>query len=250
VLDDYEMIFAARGEAYHDAMTRWPDAREEELRLLLDALCPRAGETLVDAPAGGGYLAARLPAGVRYVAVEAARPFFDRCPTGELRARVLSPLAKIALPDRSGDLVTCLAGLHHEPDVAAILGELFRLLRPGGRLGAADVMRGTPPDRFLDGFVHEHSRTGHRGAFLDESFADLLREAGFVGVELAYTPLRWRFADPAAMVAFVGRLFGVDRASATEIREAIHGILGVDPLPQGGVAMRWGLLVATALRPA
>ena len=195
MLDSYQDIFTERGAAYHEAMTRWPDAREEELRLLLDALAPQAGETLVDAPAGGGYLASRLPAGVRYVAVEAARPFFDRCPEGGDCTRVLSPLAKIALPDRSADLVTCLTGLHHEPDVCGSLAEMVRVLRPGGRLGVADVKLGSPPDRFLNDFVHEHSRTGHRGVFLDGSFADALREAGLGEVTLEMAPLRWRFAS-------------------------------------------------------
>jgi SAM-dependent methyltransferase len=249
MLENYQDIFTARGAAYHEAMTRWPDAREEELWLLLDLLKPQAGETLVDAPAGGGYLAARLPAGVRYVAVEAARPFFDRCPEGGLCTRVLCPLSKIDLPDRSADLVTCLTGLHHEPDVGGVLAELVRVLRPGGRLGVADVMLGSAPDRFLNGFVHEHSQTGHRGAFLDESFAEALRAAGLGEVTLAMTPLRWRFSDPASMIAFVSLLFGVDRASPAEVREAIAQMLGTDPLPDGGIALRWGLLAAIGRKP-
>jgi SAM-dependent methyltransferase len=249
MLDSYEDIFTARGDAYHEAMTRWPEAREEELRLLLDALEPKPGETLVDAPAGGGYLAARLPAGVRYVAVEAARPFFDRCPESGLCSRVLSPLAKIELPDRSADLVTCLTGLHHEPDVGGALAELVRVLRPGGRFGVADVQLGSPPDRFLNGFVHEHSRTGHQGVFLDASFADALREAGLGEVTLATAPLRWRFADTSEMVAFVRLLFGVDLATQAQIRAAIAEQLGADPLPEGGIALRWSLLVATGRKP-
>ena len=249
MLDSYEDIFTARGDAYHEAMTRWPEAREEELRLLLDRLTPRAGETLVDAPAGGGYLASRLPAGVRYVAVEAARPFFERCPEGGDCSRVLSPLAKIDLPDRSADLVTCLTGLHHEPDVGGALAELVRVLRPGGRFGVADVQLGSPADRFLNGFVHEHSRTGHRGVFFDESFGDTLREAGLAEVTLAPAPLRWRFADPPAMVAFVGLLFGVDLATQAEIARAIAETLGTEALPDGGIALRWSLLVATGRKP-
>ena len=91
---------------------------------------------------------------------------------------MLSPLSKIELPDRSADLVTCLTGLHHEPDVGGVLGELVRVLRPGGRLGVADVKLGSPPDRFLNGFVHEHSRTGHRGAFFDESLRGCAARGG------------------------------------------------------------------------
>jgi SAM-dependent methyltransferase len=249
MLDSYEDIFTERGDAYHEAMTRWPQAREEELRLLLDELAPQPGETLVDAPAGGGYLASRVPAGVRYVAVEAARPFFERCPEGNHCSRVLSPLAKIGLPDGCADVVTCLTGLHHEPDVSGSLSEMVRILRPGGRLGIADVELGSPPDRFLNVFVHEHSRTGHRGVFFNAAFADELREAGLAEVKIAFRPLRWCFADAAAMPAFVRLLFGVDLASEVEILAAISEVLGTDALPRGGVAMRWGLLVATGRKP-
>ena len=245
MLDDYQAVFTERGDAYHEAMTRWPGAREEELTLLLRTLRPQPGEVLVDAPAGGGYLAAWLPPGVRYVAVEAAKPFFDRCPQDAGHRRVLCPLSKIELPDASADVATSLAGLHHEPDVDAVLAELARVLRPGGRLGIADVRRQSAPDGFLNGFVDAHSRLGHRGSFFDATLADRLCDAGLRDVTLFSEPLRWRFSDTPSMVAFVRLLFGVDRATDAEIGAAIADELGTEPLPGGGVALHWELLTAT-----
>ena len=52
----------------------------------------------------------------------------------------------------------------------------------------------------------------------------------------------------AAMAAFVRLLFGVDLASEAEIHAEIEQTLGCDRLPGGGVALRWGLLVATGRR--
>lgn len=245
MLDDYQAIFTARGDAYHEAMTRWPAAREDELTLLLRSLRPQRGEVLVDAPAGGGYLAGWLPPGVRYVAVETAPPFFARCPEDAHRRRVLCPLSKLALPDASADVATSLAGLHHEPDVDAVLAELVRVLRPGGRLAVADVQLESPPARFLNGFVDAHSQLGHDGAFFDETLADRLCEAGLHDVTLSPVPLRWRFPDASSMIAFLRLLFGVDRATDAEIGAAIEELLGTEPLPAGGVALRWELLTAT-----
>lgn len=153
------------------------------------------------------------------------------------------------MPDRCANLVTCLTGLHHEPDVSGSLAEMVRVLRPGGRLGVADVQLGSPPDRFLNGFVHEHSRTGHQGVFLDAAFAETLRASGLAEVTLAFHPLRWRFTDATAMVAFMRLLFGVDLATEAEIETAIVELLGTEPLPAGGIALRWGLLVATGRKP-
>lgn len=247
MLESYEEIFTARGAAYHEAMTRWPAAREEELRLLLDRLAPRAGERLIDVPAGGGYLAAWLPEEVAYLAVEPVGPFFDRCPEQAGRKRLRCAPTKIELADASAEVAVSLAGLHHEPDVDGVFAELFRVLRPGGRVGIADVRSGSAPDRFLNGFVHEHSRLGHRGTFFDATLADRLLAVGFQDVDLAPVPLRWRFPDTAAMVTFVRLLFGIDRAGDDEIRAGLESIVGVEPAG-AGVAMRWELLAATGRR--
>lgn len=119
------------------------------------------------------------------------------------------------------------------------------MLRSGGRLGIADVRRDSAPDRFLNGFVHAHSRLGHRGAFFDDTLADRFGDAGVRDVTLSSEPLRWRFPDSTSMVSFVRLLFGIDRATDAEIGAAIDELLGTEPLPGGRLALRGELLTAT-----
>ena len=76
---DYRATFAERGRAYDDAMTAEPHARDEEFAFVLGVTDLRTPCRLLDAPAGGGYLADRLPPGVDYVALESAPSFAARC---------------------------------------------------------------------------------------------------------------------------------------------------------------------------
>jgi len=247
--DSYHDIFSARGQRYHRAMRDWPGARAAELQLLPRVLGVRDGDVLVDAPAGGGYLARHLTPGVRYIAVDPVGEFFRRCPGKQGSDRLHCPLDAIGLRDSTADVVVSLAGLHHEPCLPAIFAEFHRLLRPGGRLGVAEVAAGSAPARFLNGFVDACNSLGHEGNFLDEGVTELLQAAGLVDVSLESAPLEWRFSDPAAMAVFTSALFGIDRAGDEQVIDGIDRLLGTRPLDDGGIAMRWELLVITARKP-
>lgn len=247
--DSYQDIFDLRGERYHAAMRRCPLARLEELTLLPQAVGIRAGETLIDAPAGGGYLAGVLDPAVDYIAVEPTHSFFERCPQGDRRRRLRGELKSIPLPDCCADAAVSLAGLHHETDVLAVFSELFRLLRPGGRFAMADVASGSPPDTFLNDFVDRYNSNGHRGVFFDEAVADALGRTGLAAVRIERRDIGWQFNNEAELLAFVRDLFGIDRADDATLREAVCDILGVRKSPSSGVVMNWHLLVAKGVRP-
>ena len=71
----YPEIFAQRGNRYHDAMLRFPNARDAEFQRLFDA-CPVApGARVLDLPAGGGYLARFLPGDAELVSLELSEGF-------------------------------------------------------------------------------------------------------------------------------------------------------------------------------
>lgn len=239
MFDNYEAIFARRADSYQRAMAEFPHARDAEFALVVDPLDPGPA-TVFDMPAGAGYLRAYLPADKRYVAVEPVGYFFDRCPTDPDAGRIQSPVEAVDARDGSADAIVSLAGLHHAPDLLAIFRECYRLLRPGGMLVVADVAEGSPPDRFLNIYVHENNPTGHEGRFLDDATAPLLREAGFGIVGDALVPVPWRFAGAADAGSYCASLFGIEGRDPVEVADAMTKIVGT-AADAGGFRVDWSL---------
>lgn len=89
----------------------------------------------------------------------------------------------IPLPDASVDVVTSNGALNLVPDKRRAFSEMFRVLRPEGRVQIADVVIARPvplggrrdPQLWAECVV---------GASIDEDYLDLLRESGFTNVEV------------------------------------------------------------------
>ena len=245
---DYGATFEQRGLSYADANRRWPDARCEERAWLVADAAPVAGERVIDAPSGSGYMAAGL--------LRAAAPLELVCiePTAAF-ARTLAGLPAVrapldALPLRSAcaNLVTSLAGLHHEPDVHPFLAETARVLRPGGRLALAEVAAGSAVAAFLEGTVHAWCATGHRGHYHDLDGWRARCTAVGLDVECAVQRrLRWHFADPQAMVRFCAALFSLD-APGERVLERLQADLGWEH-DAAGVHLDWELAYLVARKP-
>ncbi len=245
--DSYAAIFQQRGQAHDDAFTRYPDACREEIATVLRLAAPRPGETLLDLPAAGGFLSRYLSTpDLNVLAVDPSPVMHELCKR-RVKQSYLAPLSMLPLADASVDVVVCLAGLHHEPDVQSVFVEIRRVLRSGGRLAIAEVSDGSPEAQFLNGFVHEHNSVGHRGRFLDDEMLDTLRRSGFLIMVNEQAHYHWPFVDRAALADCLGLMFGIDRASPQAIIDAVGHGLGVDELPGGGIGMRWSLRTVLAL---
>lgn len=96
---------------------------------------------------------------------------------------------ELPYPDASLDRVLSSMMLHHlDPtDRARALGEVNRVLRPGGRFVLADAAHSAGNDHRMRG--HLHRRMASRGEPSDGALRDLVESAGFSVVELTVEPI-------------------------------------------------------------
>jgi SAM-dependent methyltransferase len=154
----------------------------------------RPGETVLDLGSGAGidcFLAAREagPTG-RVIGVDMTPRMIEKAranaakgayPNVEFR---LGEIEHLPVADASVDLVISNCVVNLSPDKPQVFREVFRALRPGGRMVVSDLVltRPLPPDlkRRVDLLVGCVA-----GASLKEDYLRMMREAGFTGVEIA-----------------------------------------------------------------
>ncbi|WP_326821771.1 class I SAM-dependent methyltransferase [Streptosporangium sp. NBC_01756] len=116
-------------------------------RKVTDTLGLRAGEHVLDAGCGPGetavYLATRF--GVRVTGITVSRFEIDRAVQRAIAGGVgdavtfeYDDFMSLSYPDATFDAVLALESLQNAPDLDQVLAELYRVLRPGGRISFSD----------------------------------------------------------------------------------------------------------------
>ncbi|WP_404298469.1 methyltransferase domain-containing protein [Halomonas sp.] len=253
----YEQMFAARGSDYDQAMQAFPDARNAEFQQLLTRGTPKPGEVIADVPAGGGYLKRYLPAGCHYWPHEPCDAFHHGG-RGIMAEGIEDPscavdqgssLLPLPWDDASVDLAISLAGVHHLDDKAPLFAELYRVVRPGGRLVLSDVAEGSLQAVFLDEVVGAYNLTGHVGRYLTRNTAAELKAQGWQMVSSEQVACGWQFASRQEAGCFCHRLFGMVKTTPETVEQAVDDWLGLSPQADGRVIMPWALQTLVAVKP-
>ncbi|AQZ63173.1 SAM-dependent methyltransferase DSY4148 (UbiE paralog) [[Actinomadura] parvosata subsp. kistnae] len=156
----------------------------------------RTGETVLDLGSGGGIdvlLSARRvgPEGWVY-GVDASADMLElaRRNADQVGARNVEflhgTIERVPLPDRSIDVVISNCVINLSSDKAAVLAEVFRVLRPGGRFGVSDVVVDGEPDEARRAAVEQRIGCA-AGALSTSEYRALLAGAGLTGLRITLT---------------------------------------------------------------
>ena len=156
----------------------------------------RPGEVVVDLGSGGGldvFLAARKvgPTG-KAIGIDMTGEMIDRARTNAAKQGYtnvefhLSTIDNIPLPDDSADVVISNCVINLAPDKAAVLREIYRVLKPGGRVAVSDIAlkKPLPPEVGQDLLAYVGCIAG---AVLIDDYVTGLRAAGFSAVQVVDT---------------------------------------------------------------
>lgn len=177
-----------------DAYSRMQQTRDENgLRALVALTGASDSDRVVDVACGPGFLTMAFAERCADVfGVDATEKLLSSARHEAVRRKldnvtfVLGDANQLALQDGSFDVASCRAAFHHFPEPAAVLRELQRVLRPGGRILIADMFASAEPEKAAyHNRIERLCDPTHTRALAHAEFEQLFRDAG---LELLHSP--------------------------------------------------------------
>jgi SAM-dependent methyltransferase len=184
-----------------------------------DALQLHADDELLDVACGSGAFLARQAGHVHRVAgidlsdiqiVLARRHLGERIAAGTAEV-VHGDAGALPWPDESFTAVTCMAAFEAFPAPAKVLAEMFRVLRPGGRV-VLNIGEQVAPG------TQTHRAWGEIWVWAEDDVRRMVNDAGFTDVTIRYAPA-WGNGPVSKLLARLAGPLGGDLRLVRAIKQ-------------------------------
>ena len=205
-------------------------SNEEANKLLMDMvqLCP--ADDALDVACGPGLVACRLAEVARHATGIDLTPAMIEQARARQAARGLKNLTWVVgdavplpFPDGAFSVVVSRYAFHHFLDTRAVLAEMARVYRPGGRLAVIDVFTSSPEQAEAYNCVEKLRDASHVRALVLEELTGLCRDLGLHDVRMAFYKL------DAKLEELLARSFPKS-GDADRVRQTFADDIGVDRL--------------------
>ncbi len=156
----------------------------------------RPGETVVDLGCGGGLdvflAAARVGPTGKAIGIDMTPEMLERARRNAAKQGLANVefhqarIEELPLPDHSVDCLISNCVINLAPDKPAVFREMYRVLKPGGRVAISDIAlkRPLPPEIAKDLLAYVGCIAG---AILIEEYHQDLEQAGFAAIQIVDT---------------------------------------------------------------
>ena len=233
----YEERLSDHIDDYIQSVIDSPAVRLNEFLQLKEFAALPAASRLLEVPAEGTMLELAYPDAI----VE--RADFIKLGVPQYADNVmLTNWDFIDIPRLAYDGVLAVVPFHHAvPDEKKrYVAGAWEALKPGGVLALGEVEAGSSVHRFLDGFIDDHTFTGHRGSYPDRNFVHVLEAQGFRHVTTQIRSCPWVFDSEESLHAYMTRLFGLKPMSVNALVDALAQCLGLQ-VHDDRILVNWSL---------
>ena len=207
-----------------------PHSDAESMRLVREAAGVGADDEVLDVACGPGLVACDFARHARRVTgVDLTPAMIDQAMARQASEGLTNldwrvcDVRKVPFGDGSFSVAFSRYAFHHIPDPAAVLGEMARVCRPGGRVAVVDVHSRDPEQGAAYDRVEKLRDPSHARAIGLDEFAALFAAAGLEAETPIFYGLDVRLDDLLATSH-------PDSGAADEVRRTFHEDLGVDRL--------------------
>jgi ubiquinone/menaquinone biosynthesis C-methylase UbiE len=216
-------------------------SNEESIRLIIDLARIGPEDDVLDVACGPGLVACPLAEVARHVTGIDLTPAMIEQARARQRATGLTNLTwqvgdavPLPFPDDAFSVVVTRYSFHHFLDPKAVLAEMVRVCRPGGRVAVMDVFTSGPEQAEAYNRVEKLRDPSHVRALLLGELTGLFHDAGLREVRTAF------FKLGVPLEELLARSFP-NPGDAERIRQTFADDIGVDRLGVGAHRQNGGI---------